>query len=337
MRRWYCCLIVALALGSISGCGSARASDSAPFSRESFPIGSSGSACEAQGVALGDARRSIFDRKWVLLCRDIASPVGTAYALRGGVPGLELAQRQRGVTLECAEEGGVEVAGVGLARMRNCRDRETGMAWVIYVFESGRTLFAVEGYAGYDSALRLTLASLVNNAIMPGEVSVATLGTGETTMLTRARAMASDIDSVIGRGYRDNSAGAYVEAAELFASAPALLNAADTQSGDNAARLHEIIVNRALQLSNVGQFDQAAQLFEQARTFATQDPVQARLARNFEAIDALNRGDLEAVEAILARPMPEIAGPSPAEDNTIVIDRVTAAGLNAGNGAALAG
>jgi len=40
--------------------------------------------CEAVGSTLGDARQSIFDRKWTMLCRDIASPVGAAYALRGG-------------------------------------------------------------------------------------------------------------------------------------------------------------------------------------------------------------------------------------------------------------
>ncbi|MNC93937.1 hypothetical protein D3C83_106770 [compost metagenome] len=31
------------------------------------------------------------------------------------------------------------------------------------------------------------------------------------------------------------------------------------------------------------------------------DPIQARLLRNFEAIDALNRGELAAVAPILAR------------------------------------
>jgi hypothetical protein len=42
--------------------------------------------CEAQGVRLGDARGSLFDRKWALICRDVNRPVGSAYSLR--TPGL---------------------------------------------------------------------------------------------------------------------------------------------------------------------------------------------------------------------------------------------------------
>ncbi|MEY4720884.1 MAG: hypothetical protein RIQ46_609, partial [Pseudomonadota bacterium] len=127
-------------------------------------------------------------------------------------------------------------------------------------------------------------------------------------------------------------------AAELFAAAPALLgpdNAAD--AGSRAATLHETTVNRALQLSNLGAFDQAARLFDEARTLATRDPVQARLARNFEAIDAINRGDLDAVAAILDRPVPDMGLAEADGSGALVIDRALAAGMNAGSGKALAG
>ena len=308
-----------------------------PSAAESFKVGTTGSVCEAQGVAMGDARKSIFDRKWVLLCRDIGQPVGTALALRTAGPAEGVAAA-RADTLDCTGEGGVTLDGIGTVLASNCRVRETGREWRIYSRKRGETLYIVEGLGGYDSALRLAMANLIADKELPGNVQVANLGSNETAGLYRARVGVSDVDTLIGQGYRGNSAGSYAEAAELFAAAPALLagdggpNGGSGDAGAHAGQLHELKVNRALQLSNLKAFDQAARLFIEARALAPRDPVQARLGRNFEAIDAVNRGNLASVGPILDRPMPVQIAPSQSEE-AVVIDRGTAAGLNAAGGA----
>ena len=318
--------------------GPAWAQGTEPLVAESFAVGTSGSVCEAQGVALGEGRNTVFDRQWKVLCRDLARPVATLVSLRGvnSLPATAFARREE--ELACAAEGGADLPGIGPVLATRCRGRDSGLEWLRYVRRGSGGVQAVEGLAAYDSALRLALASIVRNRVVPGEVTAASLGPADSLALLRARAMVSDAGTVIGQGYRGNNAGAYAEAAELFASAPALLGPDDAaDAGSRAATLHETRVNRALQLSNLGAFDQAARLFEEARALATRDPVQARLARNFEAIDAINRGDLEAVAAILDRPVPPMALAEGDGSGALVIDRTLAAGLNAGSGKALAG
>ena len=54
-----------------------------PREAESFRIGSEGALCEAEGVMLGDARATLFDRRWALLCADVDRPIGTAFSWKG--------------------------------------------------------------------------------------------------------------------------------------------------------------------------------------------------------------------------------------------------------------
>lgn len=310
----------------------------APLVADSFAVGTSGLVCEAQGVSMGAARGSVFDRQWKVLCREIARPVATLVYLKGAASLPDAAFARREEKLACAAEGGMDLPGIGPVLATRCRGQDSGLEWLRYVRRGGGVIQAVEGLAAYDSALRLALASVVADRVVPGEVTAASLGPADSLALVRARAMVSDAGTVIGQGYRGNNAGAYAEAAELFATAPALLapdEAAD--AGQRSATLHEAKVNRALQLSNLGAFDQAARLFAEARALATRDPVQARLARNFEAIDAINRGDLDAVAAILDRPVPPMAMVEADGSGAVAIDRTLAAGLNAGSGKAMAG
>lgn len=300
-----------------------------PSAAETFPIGTSGSVCEAQGVAMGEARQSVFDRKWVILCRDVARPVGNAYSLRGDDDFANKTLGRMVEALTCAAPAPEAVASASGVMLARCRDKATNLDWNVYTRRKGATLHVVEGLAGYDSALRLALANLAADRVVPGEVAVAT--TGGPGSLAQARASVGDLDTLIGQGYRGNNAGAYAEAAELFAAASPLLALNDTPN--NLARTHELKVNRALQLSNLGQFDQASRLFAEARVAARTDPVQSRLGRNFEAIDAINRGDLAAVGTILARPVPSLPAPQVGPDGAIQIDRSIAAAFN-GVGAA---
>lgn len=314
--------------------GQAAIAREAPSASERFAIGTSGSVCEAQGVAMGDARSSIYERKWMILCRDIARPVGTAYALRGGgTLARDAADREE--MLDCSPAGSTGVARAGSVLVTDCRGQTSGLDWKIYSQDTGKTTYVVEGLAGYDSALRLAMANLLSDEVVPGAVEVVNLGSSDPIALARARAAVSDVDTLIGQGYRGNSTGAYAEAAELFAAAPALLS---SDASENNAKLHEMTVNQALQLSNLGAFDQSARLFTKARGIQTRDPVQVRLGRNFEAIDAINQGNAAVVPTILDRPMPPLAAPAVSKaDGSLRIDSATAASINTSDGTTLAG
>lgn len=302
----------------------------APSYAESFRIGSSGPICEAQSVSAGSARGSIFDRRWNLLCREVARPIGVAAFARGGqepAPGEGLDE-----ALDCGDPARVAVGGLSGVVARDCRGRTTGAAYRAYALRNGRGQWTVAGLAAYDSALQLTLRSLVADRVQPGAITAVTLGTGAGGFF-QAKAAAADAESLLGQGYRRNAAGAYAEAAQIFAATAASIGAGQ---GDSPGRRHELAINQALQLSNLGQFDQAAVLFAQARAMPGIDFVQARLARNFEAIDALNRRAAAEVAPILDKPAPSVASGVVAGDGVVTIDPVTAAGLTTGTAPNLA-
>ena len=242
---------------SALGAGSLAAATLRPFSEESFSVGTAGPACEAQGQAMGTLRTSVYDRQWAVLCADVAKPVGTAFVLRDGADARIAAAREE--TLDCASHADA-THGV------SCTGKTSGLPWRIYRQQTPRGTVIVEGYAAYNDALRLTFASLVEDRLVPGTISIANLGSGDALALARARAGIADPATLIGQGYRGNGAGSFAEAAEFFAAAPALF--AGTQStdrGTHEAQLHESLVNRALQLSNLGSFDQAASNFTAAK------------------------------------------------------------------------
>ncbi|MCT2401498.1 CHAT domain-containing protein [Novosphingobium mangrovi (ex Huang et al. 2023)] len=308
----------------------ANASDLQPSVAESFPVGTSGSACLAQSVTMGAARASVFDRKWVVLCSDAAKPVGTAYVLKNDTDAAARIASAREETLECSPTDAFGRA--------SCRGAASGLEWRIYRRSTDRGLIVVEGLAGFDSALQLAFESIARDHVVPGNVTIANLGTQDALALAKARAAVTDADTLIGQGYRDNSAGSYAEAAEFFAAVPERM--AEDQGGNEASRLsrlHEVTINRALQNSNLGAFEQARRLFDDADRMGASDAVQTRLARNYEAIDAINRGDLDKALEILARPVPPIFAPAATADGTVRIDTLTAAGLNSSGGTALSG
>jgi len=320
-------------------CGTtAFARDVQPSLADSFPIGNSGAVCEAQGVAMGAARGSIFDRKWALLCADIAKPVGAAYQLRGGAAGLARLVAARGEALDCGQPQGVALENATGAQVVSCRSTSTGLEWRSYSVTTSKVTYVVEGLAGYDSALQLALRSLMANKALPGEVSIASTGGGSAAGLAQAQASVADAETVLGQGYRRNNAGAYAEAAEFFQLANSLpTTGAGNDPAEQARHRHEMTINRALQMSNLGEFATAKRLFVEAKSMIGNDPVESRLLRNFEAIDALNQGDFVAVLAILDRPVPPLASANIDINGALRIDRVTAAGLNVGKPGGLAG
>lgn len=321
------------ALASASGHSAVAATGGAlvaPSYADSFRIGTSGPICEAQSVSAGSTRSSMFDRRWVLLCREVARPIGAAAFSRLGqaaAPGEGMDE-----ALDCGDSVRVALSGLPGAAARDCRGRTSGAAYRSYEVKSGRGTWSVTGLAAFDSALQLALRSLVADRVLPGVVAAVSLGTGGSGFF-QAKAASADADSLLGQGYRRNAAGAYAEAAQIFAATAASIGAGQA---DSAGRRHELAINQALQLSNLGQFDQAAVLFAQARTMPGIDFVQARLARNFEAIDALNRRAGGEVAAILDRPVPSAFAGVVAGEGVVTIDSATAASLTTGTAPDLA-
>lgn len=331
-RMWFQAL-----LGGLLACGfgaaAAVAAPPPPSLADSFRIGTAGPVCEAQGVPAA-GRGSIFDRKWLLQCREVARPIGAAWTMRGGTAEQRLRRSvQREEELRCTPYSSAGIAEAPGAQVRNCRGEVSGLEYRSYLLPGRRADIMVEGLLAYDSALKLALRSLAADRVVAGTVDAASIGTGGGSGFFQAKASAADADALIGLGYRRNAAGAYAEAAEIFAAVSASVGAGNGQS---AARRHELAINQALQLSNLGQFEQAAALFAKAAAMPGIDPVQARLARNFAAIDALNRSDFGAVEGILARPMPSPAEGVVAGDGVVEIDAATAEGLGTGTSPDLA-
>jgi CHAT domain-containing protein len=319
---------VGLAVAGLAFAPPAQAQQQAsPLEAESFRIGSEGALCEAQGVRLGAARASVFDRKWALLCRDVDRPIGAAYSRRGAH-----AQPRVGAPNDAQMDCGEAAASDAVpgATVRHCRDRASGLEWLSYSAGSGNWQHVVEGFAAFDSALKLTLRSLVENREVPGTLDIVT--TGNFGSLAEALRATGEYSQLIGQGYRRNNAGEYAEAEEFFRPGPD-----DTPgvSANEAERRHEALVNRALQLSNLGHYDEAARLFDQARAMGLRDGIQARLLRNFEAIDAINRGRLDDVAGILARPVPALEQPVSSGPGAVQIDIGLSAAMNSGLAAGL--
>ena len=325
-------LLPLAAIIALAGVGApAGASAPSPLAGESFAIGNAGAVCEAQGVRLGEARTSLFDRKWALICRDVNRPVGSAYSWRSGDGALARVAGDRPAPLSC--DAALPADGLPSGTTVSRCHESGGLEWVVYMTPAKGRTTVVEGIAAYDSALRLALASIVQDQVVPGTVDIVT--TGGSGSLAQARASLGEADLLIGQGYRQNNAGDFSGAEEYFR--PDLVAAAS--GSENSAALassrHEAIVNRALQLSNMGRYQEAARVFDEARAMGLRDPIQSRLLRNFEAIDAINRGQLDAARAILVRPVPELVDPVGTSDGSVAIDKVLSNGLNAGLAAGL--
>ncbi|HYN46475.1 MAG TPA: CHAT domain-containing protein [Allosphingosinicella sp.] len=289
--------------------------------RQSFRIGTGGTAlCTAQSQLRDPAFGDMFDRSYSIVCRDAAVPIGRLYVLRlrGGDPAGRLAAIRSGqATCEPGESATVE--GLGAVETLSCRLTSGGVPYRVYLRRAGRALYVAEGLAGYDSALRLGLRSLIADREAEGEVSIATTGAGDPAAFARAQAGTLDPQRALAEAYRRNNAGYYAEASEFFAALP--------QRDASPSGRAEALANEALQKSNLGLYDEADALFGRAAATAGADPVIARRLRNYRAMHLMNRGMTADALAELDRPVPPIAGSGSVRD--LVIDRSTAGRLSA--------
>lgn len=290
---------------------------------ESFRIGSAGVLCSAQYRPADPMLTSMFDRGYRVVCRDAASPVGSLYVLRGGEGDRLAAYFQAAASrLRCDARQVTELDGVGGASMLTCSDPAASVDYRIYAAARGDSVYIAEGLAGYDSALRLGLASLVTDRPVMGMVDVATTSVSDPAAFARIQAGTLDDASARIEAYIRNNYGAYAESSEFFETL------ASREKG-GSVRTAEFLANHALQQSNMGDFVTAGALFARAdRLVAANDGVTQRMIRNFRAIDAINQRDPAKAIAMLARwvsPNTELLGDAQlgqGEITQILADRI---------------
>ncbi len=297
---------------------------------DSFRIGNSGVLCSAQNLSADAALTGMFDRAHAIVCRDAASEVGKLFQFRSSV--MPDASKWTSEDLTCATPQMVDVAGLSSVSRTQCTSA-TGLRHYRYQLASGTVQYVAQGLAGYDSALRLGLLSIVKNRPVAGAVDVAVTEAGDPTAFARVQASKLDSAQVRVEGYNRNNAGNFAEAATFF-DALTQSNTAQSNTAGPADKSAEGFANQALQQSNLGDFSEADKLFERAKAAAdTSDPLLTRIMRNYEAMHALNMGDTELAVAALNRPVAIGIG-NAFEANRLVggyIDRPIAQKLNNGS------
>jgi CHAT domain-containing protein len=315
-------LAIAAALSCVAGVAQAPAAT--PLSvRDSFRLGNSGTIfCSAQADSTDKALTDMFDAGYTITCRDAALPVGRMYKLRdaNGAAARLMTLRADRATCEAARRG--SVPGLGALEVVECKLKGAEVGYRAYLLRKGKTLYAAEGLAGYDSAIQLGLRSLVADEPVKGEISIATTGAGDPASFARVQAGTLDPAQALAEAYRRNNSGSYAEAAEFFAAV--------SKSDDAPLGRAEALANEALQKSNLGRFAEADSLFAKASEQVGADPMVARRLRNYRAIHDLNQGNPKEALEELAKPLP--AASAEKADGTgngsLNIDRIVAKRLN---------
>lgn len=270
----------------------ARAPQEASLSlRDTFPIGSNG-LCEAQILA-PDPGSGLFDRRYSIICRDAALPVGTLWVIKAKVSQTRPA-RFAGPGATCYPGKDTNLPGLAGAQRLACSRQGSILRSDLLIGTRGDRTFAANGLTAYGKALELGLASLANDRVMPGTVEIPLTSATDDIAFARQQAEAISADQALVEAYRRSNAGNFAEAAEFFAVSSAAL----AGPGSAEARL-----NSALQQSNLGNFAEARRLFAASRSESAASPVLARLLRNYEAMDALNQRKPEAALAVLNAPV----------------------------------
>ncbi len=275
--------------------------------RDTFPVGSNG-LCEAQ-IQSPEAGAGLFDRKYNILCRDAAASIGTMWIVRGRI-GDEAAARFVGPGASCTpSESGAVPAGLSEGQRLICTREGSEIRTELLVGEVGNRTYAASGLSAYKTALELGVASLATDRLVAGTVDIPLTQTTDSLAFIRQQADSITADQALVEAYRRANQGEFAEAAEFFAAS------AETLTGNSEI---EARLNEGLLQSNLGNFGEAARRFEQTRAGAATSPVLARLQRNYEAIDALNRGEPGQAITILGAPLATEFGDSNALRNLMI-------------------
>ncbi len=291
-------LLIASAIGVASA---ATGASGLPIAnRTSFRLGDAGVTCTAQSKATDVRLTGIFDRAYVLTCRDASSAVGSVLAVRRNIdPSTEPSALRVG-RLTCAAPAPVTIDGAGSALSFSCRDEAAKLDYKRYSLTRGKTSYFVEGLAGYDPALRLALSSVVSNRPQTGAVRVATTEVSDAAAFARTQAGSLDPAAARIEAYTLNNGGQFAQSDQYFETI-AMRDRNDTSA------YAEALANQGLQQSNLSNFSAALRLLAQAESKAPRtDPVLQRLIRNYRAINQLNQRQAEAALAELAKPVAAI-------------------------------
>jgi CHAT domain-containing protein len=318
--------LLATATLAVCATGATPSLAASPSLLDSFPLGSGGGVlCQVQTRSHDKALSNMFDRSWAIVCRDAAQPVGKLRALRGDNAEARLAAARSG-EVDCSADSTEAIEDLGNVAVKHCKLKTAAVGYRVYSYRKGPVLWVAEGLDGYDSALKLGLRTVVADRIVAGKVTLATTSVDDPVAFARVQAGTLDPDQALAEGYRRNNSGDYAEAAEFFDT---LENRAakGTAEADHAG---EYLINRALQKSNLGDFAEADALFTQANLIPTNDAVQVRLRRNFEALHQLNQQHYDAALNVLDRPVAPIERVIGQPGSAIEIGAQVAAEINAG-------
>lgn len=284
-----------LAAGLPSAPGAARGAPATSLAlRDTFPIGSNG-LCEAQ-ILPPEPGAGLFDRRYSVICRDAAAPVGTLWVVKPKDESALAPARLVGGEADCRADSAAAPALPGLAGVRRlaCTRKDSPLASDVLIGNLAGRTYAAAGLSAYTKALELGLASLASDTVVPGTVEIPLTSSTDAIAFARQQAAAIAADQALAEAYRRSNAGNFAEAAEFFAVSAAAL------AGPGAA---EAQLNAALQQSNLGNFAESRRLFADARPAGAANPVLASLLRNFEAMDALNQRQPARALALLEAPL----------------------------------
>jgi CHAT domain-containing protein len=281
-------LRIALLASSLLAAGAATAKEPPLSIANGFRLGDAGVLCTAQVRPADQRLTGVFDRAYLLTCRDAASAVGSLLAVRRAVDIAAEESVIKSAPLACAAPASATIDNVGTVTSLTCRDETSKLDYRRYLVSRGKTNYLVEGLAGYDPALRLALASVVNDKVQVGSIQVATTEVSDAAAFARTQAGAYDPSAARTEAYARNNGGRFAESAEFFE------NLAEREGNDAASRA-EALANQGLQQSNLSNFTGAERLLMAAdRASPKGNGVIQRLLRNYRAINQLNQHHADA-------------------------------------------
>lgn len=297
-----------------------------PSIANSFRLGDDG-VCQVQSLTRDAAFTGIFDRAWSIVCRDAARPIGKLYALRGN-PAESLSRmagmRKSEADCDSTAPANETVDDLGTVSAQQCKLIDAPVGYKVLSKSRGNILWVAEGLAGYDSALKLGLRTIIADRTIAGKVTIATTSIEDPVAFARVQAGTLDPVQALAEGYRRNNSGNYAEAAEFFET----LQQRTTGTAGAVERQIEYILNRALQKSNLGSFAEADTLFGRADQQPTADPIQLRLRRNFRVMHLLNQQRFVEALKILDIPIGSVSRDKKPLGTAIEISTEIAAELN---------
>ena len=291
--------VLSLVLGCAGATDQARAQGVPLSLRNTFRIGTGGVICSAQNTPLDPRLNSMFDRGYRLSCRDAAGAVGTMVAVRRAIDIGALPTAMAGTQINCDAAAKAEIAELGTVDAVTCHDKRAGLDYKRYATRREGVSYFVEGLAGYDPALKIAIASVVNGRQVKGEIQVASTEVSDPAAFARVQAGQLDRLDARDEGYQRNNGGRYAESSQFFESL------AD-RSRENGVGLAEALANEGLQQSNLGNFSNADRLFEESSAvIARSDGITQRLLRNYRSINLLNqKRPADALKSLAAQVVP---------------------------------